>query len=101
MLTDTDILTATPIALCTSVETQCQPCYLGASTVLASFPYAATTTIIIDVIPNISQLPDGRNTTSFVTLSQTDIGFVGNETNSDLTIEEGSPLTWTTQGVVL
>lgn len=93
--------TASSYPFCTSATTSCEPCYLGAGTKLVSFPYPATTTIAIDIIPHISQLPDGSNSTWLETLTTSAVALPTNASGFDTTIEGGEYITWKTQGVEL
>lgn len=85
-----------PLPDCSSFVNPCATCYLGASTTYLDFPFNVTQTVDVTVIPYVSGLADGSNSTSFETIT------AEFETGSgEQTVLEDQTLTWVTDGATL
>ena len=87
------------LSLCSTAS--CDECYIGASTTLLTFPFELKETITVSVVPYITELANGRNSTSFSSTTLTTDAIGGNASISAQFFTQPHDLTWVVDGVVL
>lgn len=98
---DGDTATTTSLQFCDTYTDPCTRCFFGASTTYLEFPFTVTSTVDVTIIPYVTQLADGSNSTSLSTVTTTDLAALPTESGAPPVFEDDSELVWTTGGVVL
>ncbi|KAI5361137.1 hypothetical protein Slin14017_G078700 [Septoria linicola] len=89
----------TSLPACPSI---CAPCYLGASTDFANFPWNVTKTVDVTIVPLVTGLANGQSSTyGYETTTDTSYEAIESGSGEQRIFGEDETLTWSSYGTIL